>query len=90
MGKFSIQKAVSGNGKVEQKRPLLEAAPGPGSKKFKIADVVEEQAPMVPKGMTRKLSANAPVDVTIRKYTASRPNLFQSNAACVFFRGPSM
>jgi len=74
MGKFSLEKAVPGNSKKEEKRPSLEQASGLAKKfKLSVSDVIEEHAPMVPKGSTRKFAAHAPVEVIIRKYTASRP-----------------
>lgn len=83
MGKFTLQKAVAAGKKVE-KRPLEEVVPQPraASKFIKVSQVIEEDAPKAPMSM-RKLSANAPVEVIIYKYTDSRPASVFYSTVCV-------
>ena len=90
MGKFTLQKAVAAGKKVE-KRPLEEASPQPraASKFIKVSQVVEEDAPKAPMSM-RKLSANAPVEVIIYKYTDSRPAICFCSNLCVLRTTPTV
>ena len=81
MGKFSLQKAVAA-GKVQEKRPLEEVAqqqPATRSKILKASEVVvEEDGPKPPKSNSRKLSANAPVEVIIQKYSDSAGDIWEA------------
>ena len=63
MGKFTLSKAVAG--KQQEKRPLEEVKQQQPtrSKILKASDVQEEDGPKPQKASTRKLSANAPVEV---------------------------
>ena len=69
MGKFSIEKAV-GAAKQEDKKRALDIQPQqtPRSKMLKASAVVIEEGPSPQKTTFRKLAANAPVEVVIRKY----------------------
>jgi len=70
MGKFSIEKAV-GAAKQEDKKRALDIQPQqtPRSKMLKASAVVIEEGPSPQKTTSfRKLAANAPVEVVIRKY----------------------
>jgi len=69
MGKFSIEKTV-GAGKQEDKKRALDVQPQqtPRSKMLKASAVVIEEGPSPQKTTFRKLAANAPVEVVIRKY----------------------
>ena len=70
MGKFSIEKAV-GAGKQEDKKRALDIQPQQtprSNKMLKASSVVIEDGPSPQKTTFRKLAANAPVEVVIRKY----------------------
>ena len=69
MGKFSVSKAV-GAGKPDDKKRALDVQPqqAPRSKMLKASSVVIEDGPSPQKTTFRKLAANAPVEVVIRKY----------------------
>ena len=72
--KFSLEKAVSGSAitqKPETKRPP-DAPPETArrSKALKASDVVVEDGPKPPPQTTRKLAANAPVNLVIYRITA--------------------
>jgi hypothetical protein len=70
MGKFNLQKAVGANSKPDEakKRPLEESVAqqsnGSRGKALKACEVIVEEGPK-PQAMNRKLSATAPVEVTL-------------------------
>ena len=72
--KFSLEKAVSGNAvtnKPETKRPPdVPQESARRAKALKASDVVVEDGPKPPPQTTRKLAANAPVNLVIYRITA--------------------